>query len=69
MICTLYTAAQHKSSSTNSALTPRLAMLLLLPEASMAFVMTHSRAFGAHGGQAAAAGIGFADLVMTALAA
>jgi threonine/homoserine/homoserine lactone efflux protein len=44
-------------------------MLLLSPGPNMAFVMTHGIAFGMRGGLAAAAGIGFADLVMTAQAA
>ena len=42
-------------------------MLLLSPGPNMAFVMTHGIAFGPRGGLAAAAGIGFADLVMTLL--
>lgn len=42
-------------------------MLLLSPGPNMAFVMTHGIALGLRGGLAAAAGIGFADLVMTLL--
>ena len=42
-------------------------MLLLSPGPNMAFVMSHGVAFGPRGGLAAAAGIGFADLVMTVL--
>ena len=42
-------------------------MLLLSPGPNMAFVMSHGIAFGPRGGLAAAAGIGFADLVMTLL--
>jgi len=42
-------------------------MLLLSPGPNMAFVMSHGIAFGLQGGLAAAAGIGFADLVMTLL--
>ena len=42
-------------------------MLLLSPGPNMAFVMSHGIAFGPQGGLAAAAGIGFADLVMTLL--
>ena len=42
-------------------------MLLLSPGPNMAFVISHGIAFGSRGGLAAAAGIGFADLVMTLL--
>ena len=47
--------------------TGAVVMLLLSPGPNMAFVMTHGIAFGPRGGLAAAAGIGFADLVMTLL--
>ena len=42
-------------------------MLLLSPGPNMAFVISNGVAFGPRGGLAAAAGIGFADLVMTLL--
>ena len=42
-------------------------MMLLSPGHNMAFVRSHGVAFGPRGGLSAAAGIGFADLVMTVL--
>ena len=42
-------------------------MLMLSPGPNMAFVLAHGVAFGWRGGVAAAVGIGFADLLLTAL--